>query len=285
MKTLVIGGVPEHFNLPWRLLIESDALRKRGIDARWRDFPDGSGAMASALTHNEVDIAMLLTEGAVAGIAQGGRYGVVSLYSQSPLIWGIHVPAGSQLRRIADLEGATYAISRLGSGSHLMCFVHARENGWPLESLKFVTVRSLEGAIAAFEAGTAEVFFWEKFMTKPVVDAGRFRRIGEFTAPWPAFVACASDAALQEKRDLIVTVLTEALAVASQLAASDDAASRIAARYGLEVSDVAEWLRATRWAAKVAIEPRDVAPVVTTLQQVGLVAADFAPHRVIAPLG
>ena len=110
--------------------------------------------MASALTHNELDIAMLLTEGAVAGIAQGGRYGVVSLYTQSPLIWGIHVPAGSQLRRIADLEGATYAISRLGSGSHLMCFVHARENGWPLESLKFVTVRSLEGAIAAFEAGT-----------------------------------------------------------------------------------------------------------------------------------
>ena len=285
MKKLVIGGVPEHFNLPWHLLIESAALGEHGIDARWRDFPDGSGAMASALTRNEVDIAMLLTEGAVAGIAQGGLFNVVSLYTRSPLIWGIHVPAGSPLRKIEDLEGATYAISRLGSGSHLMCFVHARENGWSLESLEFVTVRSLEGAVAAFEAGTADVFFWEKFMTKPVVDAGQFRRLGEFTAPWPAFVVCASHAALQEKQDLIVTVLTEALAAASRLAASENAGSRIAARYRLKLPDVAEWLRTTRWASIVGIEPRDVASVVITLQQVGIVAADFTPHRVIARLG
>jgi sulfonate transport system substrate-binding protein len=284
MKVLVIGGVPEHFNLPWHLLIETGALRARGIDLQWRDFPDGTGAMASALSRNEVDVAMLLTEGAVAGIAQGGRYAAVSLYTQSQLIWGIHVPGSSQLREIADIEGARYAISRLGSGSHLMCFVHARDRGWPLESLKFVTVRTLEGAIEAFAAGTADVFFWEKFMTKPIVDSGRFRRIGEFAAPWPAWVVCVSRAALEEKRDLIAPVLTEALGAASKLAASD-AAARIAGRYRLQVPDVAEWLRSTKWSSKVGIEQSDVAPVVKTLQQVGLVSADFTPQRVIATLG
>jgi ABC-type nitrate/sulfonate/bicarbonate transport system substrate-binding protein len=241
--------------------------------------------MASALSRNELDVAMLLTEGAVAGIAQGGRYAIVSLYTESPLIWGIHVPAESQLRRITDIERATYAISRLGSGSHLMCFVHARENGWPLETLKFVTVRSLEGAIEAFAAGTADVFFWEKFMTKPVVDSGRFRRIGEFVAPWPAFVVCASHAALQEQKVVIAKVLTAALDAASKLASSSRAPEQIAGRYGLQVADVAEWLRATRWAPRVAIEQSHLAPVITTLQQVGLVAADFAPHRVVATLG
>ena len=47
-----------------------------------------------------------------------------------------------------------------------------------------------------FASGNADVFFWEKFMTKPLVDAGRFRRVGEFVAPWPAFVVCASNSAL-----------------------------------------------------------------------------------------
>jgi sulfonate transport system substrate-binding protein len=285
MKGLAIGGVPEHFNLPWHLLIESGALRARGIHLQWRDFPDGTGAMASALSRNEVDIAMLLTEGAVAGIAQGGRYAVVSLYTQSRLIWGIHVSGSSQLREIADIEGARYAISRLGSGSHLMCYVHARDRGWPLESLKFVTVRTLEGAVEAFAAGTADVFFWEKFMTKPIVDSGTFRRIGEFAAPWPAWVVCASRAALEEKTDLIAPVLTEALGAASELAASDAAAAQIAGRYRLHVSDVAEWLRSTKWSSKVGIEESDVAPVIKTLQQVGLVSADFTPQRVIATLG
>ena len=150
--------------------------------------------MAKALREGELDAALLLTEGAVAAIAAGVPLKIASLYTDSPLVWGIHVPAASRFRGVAELRGSRYAISRHGSGSHLMAFVHARSLGWPVEQLSFVTVGNLAGAVEAFAAGAADVFFWEKFMTKPLVDAGKFRRLGEFTAPWPAFVVCVADA-------------------------------------------------------------------------------------------
>src|SRR5262249_17334905 len=161
-------------NLPWHRLIESRGAE--GASVAWRDYPDGSGAMAAALRAEQLDAAMLLTEGAVAGAAAGG-FKIVSLYTESPLIWGIHVPATSSIRAVGDLRGRRYAISRRGSGSHLMSFVHAREQGWPTADLDFVAVGTLQGALDAFASGTADVFFWEKFMTKPLVDSGRFRRI------------------------------------------------------------------------------------------------------------
>jgi ABC-type nitrate/sulfonate/bicarbonate transport system substrate-binding protein len=284
MTSLRIGGVPEHFNLPWHLVLESALPAQLGIDARWQDFPDGSGAMAAALRAGRLDAAMLLTEGAVAGIAAGGGFEVVSLYTESPLLWGIHVPAASRFASVADIRGARYAISRRGSGSHLMAFVHAREQGWPLDALELVIVGNLQGAIDAFAAGSADVFFWEKFMTKPVVDAGRFRRVGDFVAPWPAFVVCASAAATMQQRAALATLLPHVLTAAARLAGSGDGAARIAARYELDRDDVAEWLRGTRWAGRPGIDRGTVASVIGALHAAGLVARDLDVARVIGSL-
>src|SRR6185295_8262961 len=281
MIELKIGGVPEHFNLPWHLAAEAGAPVRLGIELTWRDYPDGSGAMAAALRAGELDAALLLTEGAVAGVANGGGFRIASLYTESSLIWGIHVPAGSRLMRVEDIRGARYAISRMGSGSHLMAFVHAREQGWPVDGLELVTVRNLAGAIDAFETGTADVFFWEKFMTKPLVDSGRFRRIGEFLAPWPAFVLCVADAVGAPERAALARLLAAVLDEAKALAARPDAAQTIGARYSLEPADVSEWLRATRWARSVGIEPRDVARVTAALQNLQLIPADFELRRAL----
>src|SRR5690606_30497387 len=97
-----------------------------------------------------------------------GGFRIVSFYTDSPLIWGLHVPAVSALQTVEDVRGRRYAISRRGSGSHIMAYVHARERGWPVDALELVAVGNLKGAIDAFSAGTADVFFWEKFMTKPL---------------------------------------------------------------------------------------------------------------------
>jgi ABC-type nitrate/sulfonate/bicarbonate transport system substrate-binding protein len=280
MLLLTIGGVPEHFNLPWLRLAESRALDDLGVV--WRDVPEGSGAMAAALRAGELDAAMLLTEGAVAGAAAGG-FKIVSLYTASSLIWGIHVPAGSSLRTVDDVRGRRYAISRRGSGSHLMSFVHAREQGWSTEGLDFVVVGTLQGAIDAFAQRKADVFFWEKFMTKPLVDSGRFRRVGEFVAPWPAFVVCASDVALAERKP-IGAALGRALAAAAELAAASNAAAAIADRYGLLPADAREWLAATRWAARPGIGAEQIAPAVVELAALGLIGADVAPLDLTVPL-
>jgi sulfonate transport system substrate-binding protein len=224
MIKLRVGGVPEHFNLPWHLAADGGGAAGPGVDVAWRDYPDGSGAMAAALRGGELDAALLLTEAAVAGVANRGGFKIASLYVESPLIWGIHVPAGSALHTVADVQGARYAISRLGSGSHLMAYVHARAQGWAVDKLTFVTVSNLEGAIRAFESGTADVFFWERFMTKPLVDSGRFRLVGEFRAPWPAFVLCVADAVGADRRSALATLLAAVLEHANALVSRSDAA-------------------------------------------------------------
>ena len=53
MINIRIGGVPEHFNLPWHDVI-ADA---RDYASTWRDYPGGSGAMIDALASDELDVA------------------------------------------------------------------------------------------------------------------------------------------------------------------------------------------------------------------------------------
>jgi ABC-type nitrate/sulfonate/bicarbonate transport system substrate-binding protein len=274
--------VPEHFNWPWLRLIEAHGPERLGLDASWRDYPEGSGAMAAALRAEELDLGVLLTEGAVAGAAAGG-FKIVSLYTESPLIWGIHVPAASTIRTVDDLRGRRHAISRRGSGSHLTAFVHARERGWPTAELELVVVGTLQGAVDAFASGAADVFFWEKFMTKPLVDAGRFRRVAEFVAPWPAFVVCASSAALARRLPL-APLLRGVFESAAEVAASRDAAATIAERYEIDADGVREWLRATRWASRPGIGVEHVAPAVGELAALGLIGADVSPAALLAPL-
>ncbi|HEX7236373.1 MAG TPA: PhnD/SsuA/transferrin family substrate-binding protein [Gammaproteobacteria bacterium] len=270
MIELRIGGVPEHFNLPWHLALEARRFDPLGVHVAWRDYPGGSGAMAKALRDGELDAALLLTEGAVAAVADGAPLEIASLYTGSPLLWGIHVPAASRFRGVGDLAGARYAISRTGSGSHLMAFVHARAQGWSVERLVFVAVGNLEGAVAAFESGRADVFFWEKFMTKPLVDAGKFRRVGEFTAPWPAFVVCAARSLGAAKRSALTRAVAAVLDEARALRARADAVQLIGARYGLAAGDVKEWLGATRWGERVGVAASDVEPVCAALGALGL---------------
>jgi ABC-type nitrate/sulfonate/bicarbonate transport system substrate-binding protein len=288
MIKLRIGGVPEHFNLPWHLALEARRFGALGIEVTWRDYPGGSGAMAKALRDGELDAALLLTEGAVAAVSDGVPIEIVSLYTDSPLVWGIHVPAASRFGTVEELVGARYAISRTGSGSHLMAVVHARTQGWPVDRLTLVGVGNLDGAVAAFAAGRADVFFWEKLMTKPLVDEGKFRRIGEFTAPWPAFVVCAARALNRDERvalgRAVVLVLDEAHALRSR----PDAAQLIADRYGLRAGDVAEWLKTVRWSARVGVAAKDVEQACRALGSLGVlprvvdaaecIATEFAPR-------
>ncbi len=42
-----VGGVPEHFNLPWHLAKETGLFAKHNVDVQWTDVPNGTGAMVN----------------------------------------------------------------------------------------------------------------------------------------------------------------------------------------------------------------------------------------------
>ncbi|RZS90662.1 substrate-binding domain-containing protein [Aquimarina brevivitae] len=247
MKNIKIGGVPEHFNLPWHNAIEDNLFKKKDINLIWRDIPEGTGAMCQALRNKELDMAIILTEGIVKDITAGNPSKILQTYVTSPLIWGIHVAAKSTYQHIKELQGTTAAISRYGSGSHLMAYVQAENEGWDTNALDFQVVHHLQGAIDALTIGQADYFMWEHFTTKPLVDKGVFRRLGDCPTPWPCFVIAAHQEFIANNMNHIKTVLSIINEITDTFKRIPDIDKIIASKYDQKLIDVKEWLKITEW--------------------------------------
>ncbi|MCH2033586.1 MAG: substrate-binding domain-containing protein [Tenacibaculum sp.] len=247
MLNLKVGGVPEHFNYPWYITLKNKEYTKKGINLRWQDFPGGTGAMCKALREGDIDIAIVLTEGIIKDIIDGNPSKIIQTYVKSPLIWGIHVGAKSRFKSIDDLENATVAISRFGSGSHLMAIVNAYNNGWDITKLKFKVVKNLQGGIDALTNGDADYFMWEHFTTKPYVDEGTFRRLGDCPTPWPCFVVAIRDEVLEKHPEEIKTVLDIINNCTSDFKEIENIDKTLSIRYEQQLEDIQEWLSITEW--------------------------------------
>ena len=247
MKKVRIIGVPEHFNLPWHMAIEENAFKERGIDLEWTDIPEGTGRMCQLLGNNETDLAIILTEGIVKSITEGNPSKIVQEYIATPLLWGIHVAANSNYKVIADLENTKAAISRFGSGSHLMAYVNAKNQSWTINEDSFKVINNLEGAVQALTNKEADYFMWERFTTKPLVDNGTFRRITDCPTPWPCFVIAATDAFIAEKSSVLKHILEVINTYTSEFKTIPSIDKTLANAYGQKLIDIQEWLSLTRW--------------------------------------
>ena len=270
-KPIRIGGVPEHFNLPLHLALESGAFADEGLAVEFIEVPGGTGAMCQMLADDQLDVAILLTEGGVAKILNGAANRLVKAYTHSPLIWGIHVSADSNIQTLDQIQGRKYAISRMGSGSHLMAIVDAAERDWSTDSMKFEIVKNLDGARAALAGGSAEVFLWEKFMTMPLVDSGEFRRVGERVVPWPAFVACARREFIDSDSGRLKRALEITQQSAEDLSKSKDAVQVIASRYDLKPEDTQDWFAHTKWCFNFDCPEQALEKVIRYLRKIELV--------------
>ncbi len=247
MKTVKIIGVPEHFNLPWHLAIEEDAFESRGINLEWTDIPEGTGKMAELLQQNESDLAIILTEGIVKSISHGNPVRIIQEYVSSPLLWGIHVKKNSPVQSISELEHAEIAISRMGSGSHLMATVHAKKMEWDTSNLRFKIINNLDGALKDFEDGSDSYFLWEHFTTKPWVDNGTLKHLGDFPTPWPCFVIAATNNFIQENNGALNHILEVINTYTSEFKTIPSIDRTLSNRYGQKLEDIQSWLSKTRW--------------------------------------
>jgi ABC-type nitrate/sulfonate/bicarbonate transport system substrate-binding protein len=275
MTTIKIGGVPEHFNLPWYLTLKNHDYKNVGINLRWYDYFGGTGEMCKGLRDGDIDLAVILTEGIVKDIIDGSPSKIVQTFVKTPLIWGIHVAANSIYQTVEDIKGMKAAISRYGSGSHLMAYINAQNQQWNLEKdLNFEVIENLEGAVKGLSEGRADYFLWEKFTTKPLVDNGTFRRIGNCPSPWPCFVIAATDDVLKNNPDVIKTILDIINNTTSEFKDIPSIDLTIANRYKQELSDVQEWLGLTAW-SQSQINEQTLNDV-----QAKLLALNIIPHKV-----
>jgi sulfonate transport system substrate-binding protein len=247
MTNLKVGGVPEHFNYPWYITLKNKEYSKHNINLRWQDYPGGTGQMCKALREGSVDIAIVLTEGIIKDIADGNPSKIVQTFVKTPLIWGIHVGAKSSFKKLADLENATIAISRFGSGSHLMAIVNAFNQGWDVSKLKFKVIKNLQGGIEALTNGDADYFMWEHFTTKPLVDNGTFRRIDDCPTPWPCFVIAVRNEVLSTNFNAVKQVLDIINTETKDFKKIHNIDKTLAIRYEQQLDDIQEWLKITAW--------------------------------------
>ena len=250
MKTIKIIGVPEHFNLPWQLCIENGEFEEMGIDLQWTDIPEGTGRMCQMLRDGETDMAVILTEGIVKDIITGNKSSIVQVYVESPLIWGIHVGANSKYNSLSDLENTKVAISRYGSGSHLMAFVNAKKENWNTEKLQFEIVNTIDGAVEALTNGTADYFLWERFMTKPLVDKGIFRRVADCPTPWSCFVIAVRNEFLEANKQSVALILETINTTTIEFKDIPSIDRTLASKYNQKLEDIQEWLSLTQWSQK-----------------------------------
>lgn len=279
-----VAGVPEHFNLPWMLALERRAFVRAGVDVQWRTVPEGTGAMCNLLRAGEVDLALLVTEGAVRDILDGAPCRIIAPFVDSPLTWGVHVGSGSSIEKPEQLRGLPFVISQLNSGSHLAALTYARGKGWVLNEKDLVVVNDLKGALAQLAKPEPMGFLWEKFTTKPHVDTGVLRRVDEYRTTWPSFMLVGTEAVLQAHPKEIGRLLKVLRDQAAGVMAKRTAPEMIAHRYGLSLSDAQEWFATVRWNSGAPIGLEALRAVVKTLDEAGSSSATASMEDLLAKL-
>lgn len=270
MKKVRIAGVPEHFNFPWQMCIENGEFDDAGIALEWTDIPEGTGKMCQMLRDNETDLAVILTEGIVKDITFGNPSQIIQEFVSSPLLWGIHVAHNSDFNAIEDLKHKRVAISRYGSGSHLMAIVHAKQMNWDTTALEFVVVNTLEGAIEALTNKEADYFMWERFMTQPIVDKGIFRRLDVCPTPWPSFVIVGRKGFVSNNEAALELILDTINTTTEEFKHIPSIDRTLAVKYEQKTEDIQQWLQLTQW-SQSQIKAKSLQKIQQELKDLGLI--------------
>jgi len=276
-----IGGVPEHFNLPIHLAIEKGEFEQRGIQPEWITYGGGTGQMCKALREDEVDMCIILTEGIIKDIIKGNPSKIVSLYVQTPLVWGVHTGIHNPLKSYDQIFDQTYAISRYGSGSNLMAIVDANSKGHELKKEQFEVIGNLDGALASLAENKSDVFYWEKFTTKPYVDNGQLRRLGEYLTPWPCFVIAVREEVLEHHPEQVIRALRVIHDSTDTFMQTPDAINMVSKRYRQKREDVQRVFYSTEWAKHGWVSNKMIDSVLYNLRLAGIIKQDEKVPKLI----
>ena len=248
-QKLIIGGVDEAFNVPWKRVIQRKPVLARGLEIEWQDFAGGTGQIMRALNANEIQVATVLTEGVVSDIYKNNQSRIFSSYVISPLEWGVHVHENSPCQQISDIRDAVIAISKFGSGSHLMPILNAYENHWDVHALRFKEINNLAGGLAALKNKEADVFFWEKHTTRSYLKPNQLKYIGSFSGPWGAFVVAINNKLDNEDHQNLTALLKLVFEEAFSFKLSHLSAPYITRFNNMDLPTAQSWLKTTRFAA------------------------------------
>jgi ABC-type nitrate/sulfonate/bicarbonate transport system substrate-binding protein len=105
--------------------------------------------------------------------------------------WAISTGAKRTINSVEDLKNGKIGASRIGSGSYVMGFVLADEQGWlsspSTPPFEVITLQTFDKLRAAVNDSSADFFMWEHFTSKRYYDNGEIKKIGEIYTPWSSW--------------------------------------------------------------------------------------------------
>jgi len=283
MARISIGGVPEHYNLPWQLAAERDIFSSAGLDISWTVYAGGTGAMTAALNAGELDLAILLTEGFISAVHHGLRARLAKVYIETPLPWGIYAGVDSMHTEVNFSLPNKFAVSRLGSGSHLMPSIHALDCGTQLKDEQFDVVNSLPGAAERLKAGVSNFFYWEQYMARPFVQSGHFRQVGKFAAPWSSFLVVMSEDALEKKKESVLRLLQIMAEECIRFKQDNASVIHLSKRFEMTISEAREWLQYNQWNLGLEVDLRSISLAAEAIGKLMSTRIQIDHHKIFAP--
>ncbi|KAK9467097.1 hypothetical protein V1512DRAFT_286306 [Lipomyces arxii] len=274
---LKVGYVPEHFSTPLFFAKSEGYYAQAGVEPEFVPYISGTGHMIQALNEREIDVAVGLTEGFVAGLGKGQDwYKIVGTYVQSPLCWAISTGINrNDISSIADLRGGKIGVSRIGSGSYVMPFVMAVENGWS-EEFEFKVLTNFKNLRNGVNDGTADAFMWELFTSKKYYDTKEIKHIGSIYTPWPSWTITAHDTAIEAESatgaiSKFFTAVNKGIKYFE--ANPETAVEYISANLDYTAADAREWMKTVKFVDDVAIVDKAVIvdKTVGILQKAGVI--------------
>lgn len=243
-----IGGVPEHFNIPIRKAIDEGIFSLQNIELNWKDYKGGTGDLVKALDEKQIDIGILLTEGAIKAAAEKKQFKIVQVYVNTPLYWGIHCGIQAKWNSIDEIENPSFCISRYGSGSHLMAYLLCKQRNWDTKAIEFIEVGNFSGALMEFNKNPHRLFLWERFMTKPYVDSQTLKKLGEIPTPWASFSIVVRNDVLDEYKDTLLTILQIISNYTYKFKQHTlESIDYISNYFDFSIQDMKEWIISTDW--------------------------------------
>lgn len=203
--------------------------------------------------------------------------------------WAVSTGAARpDISSVDSLSGRKIGVSRLGSGSYVMGFVLADQQGWltqkpadsstsPSPYSDFVILNTFENLRKAVNSGEADFFMWEHFTSKRYYDSGEIRKVGEIYTPWSSWKIVASTKLVRDGQlDLRLHNLFEKLDKGIQHfnANHDEAVKYISTELDYSEEDAREWLKTVRFPTRTeGVDLSVVESTVATLRKAGVLTA------------
>ena len=190
--------------------------------------------------------------------------------------WAISTGSKRTINSSDNLNNSKIGVSRIGSGSYVMGYVLADQNGWLIPSspdspFTVVPLQTFDKLRAAVNDGTADFFMWEHFTSKRYYDNGEIKKIGEIYTPWSSWKIVASTDIKQDDKRLEDLFWKLDNGVEYFNAHYDEAVKYISTELDYSEEDAREWLKTVRFSTRTkGVDVAVIEKTVDALKKAGV---------------